>query len=232
MSRAARLLALMQALRRRRHPVSGAELAQELGISLRTLYRDIAELQAQGAEISGEAGVGYVLRPGFLLPPLMFAAEELEALMLGMRWVAERGDAALAQAARNALAKVAAVLPPDLRDSLAQTGLLVGPGDSLQATVDPGLIRQAIREERRLALAYTDRDGEASRRVVRPVALGFFDRALLLVAWCELRQDFRHFRMDRMVSAELLPGRYPQRRAALLKQWRETEGIELSDIWP
>src|SRR5690242_7496446 len=117
MSRAERLLDLIQILRRHRQPVAGAVLAQELGISLRSLYRDIATLQAQGAHIDGEPGLGYILRPGFMLPPLMFSEDEIEALVLGSRWVTERGDLRLADAARNALAKIAAVLPPDLREN-------------------------------------------------------------------------------------------------------------------
>jgi biotin operon repressor len=128
MSRAQRLLDLIQALRGYRRPVSGATLAEALGISLRTLYRDIETLNAQGAHIDGEAGVGYVLRPGFMLPPLMFSEEEIEAIVLGSRWVANRADAELGAAARNALAKIAAVLPQDLKISLDTSSLLVGPG--------------------------------------------------------------------------------------------------------
>src|SRR3954470_21559892 len=115
MSRAERLLELMQVLRRHRRPVSGAQLARELDISLRTLYRDIASLQTQGAHIDGEPGMGSVLRPGFMLPPLMFSEEGLEALLLSSRWVADRADPELAAAARSLLAKVGAVLPADLR---------------------------------------------------------------------------------------------------------------------
>ena len=111
MSRAQRLLDLIQVLRRHRHPVSGATLAEATGVSLRTLYRDIELLKAEGAHIDGEAGVGYVLRPGFMLPPLMFSEEEIEALVLGSRWVHQRADRALADAAANVLAKIGAVLP-------------------------------------------------------------------------------------------------------------------------
>src|SRR5258708_4125118 len=125
MSRAARLLDLIQLLRRHRRPVSGRALAETLGISLRTLYRDVASLAAQCAAIDGEPGLGYILRPGFMLPPLMFSEEEIEALVLGSRWVAERGDDHLASAARNALAKIAAVLPDDLRAAADTTTLLV-----------------------------------------------------------------------------------------------------------
>ena len=128
MSRAERLLELMQALRRRRAPVAGAALADELGVSLRTLYRDIASLQAQGAAIEGEAGFGFVLKPGFTLPPLMFSLEEVEALALGARWVEGRADAGLAKAARDALAKIGAVLPPERAEALDWPTLLAGAG--------------------------------------------------------------------------------------------------------
>lgn len=226
MSRAERLLELMQCLRRRRHPVSGKALAGELGVSLRTLYRDIASLQAQGAHIEGEPGVGYVLQPGFLLPPLMFSAPELEALMLGARWVARRTDSELARDAHNALSKIAAVLPPDLRQSLHDSALLVGPSDAVQAGLDClPVLRRAIRQERKLLVRYRDQQERESERVIWPFALGFFDRVRMVSAWCELRQALRHFRVDRFLAMEPLEQRYPVRRQALLKQWREEQGI-------
>ncbi len=125
MSRTQRLFDLIQTLRRYRYPVSGKRLAEALGISLRTLYRDIATLQAQGASIEGEPGIGYILRPGFMLPPLMFSEEEIEALVLGSRWVARRTDKTLGLAATNVLAKIAAVLPEDLKHQLDFSGLLI-----------------------------------------------------------------------------------------------------------
>ncbi|PWC32230.1 YafY family protein [Azospirillum sp. TSO35-2] len=233
MSRAERLLDLMQVLRRHRQPVSGRALAAELGVSLRTLYRDIATLQAQGAAIEGEPGVGYLLRAGFLLPPLMFTEEEIEALVLGSRWVVDRGDSRLGGAARNALAKIAAVLPPDKRDGLDGSALLVGPGEPIGAgdksvaagDAELATIRAAIRSERKLELSYRDRDGSDSRRTVWPFALGFFDRVRVVVAWCELRQSFRHFRTDRIQALTLTDSRYPRRRQAMLKEWRAAEGI-------
>ena len=224
MSRAARLLDLIQILRRHRQPVSGKALADELGVSLRTLYRDIASLQAQGADIEGEPGLGYMLRPGFMLPPLMFSEEEIEALVLGSRWVGSRGDDRLGAAARNALAKIAAVLPADLREDLDASTLLVGPSDAIaRDTIDLGLIRKAIRAERKLSLLYSDAQGIASERIIWPFALGFFDRVRVVVAWCELRQDFRHFRADRIASLTTLDNRYPRRRQVLLKEWRTVE---------
>jgi predicted DNA-binding transcriptional regulator YafY len=220
-SRAQRLLDLIQVLRRHRHPVSGADLAAETGVSVRTLYRDIATLNAQGAKIDGEPGVGYLLRPGFMLPPLMFTEEEIEALVLGSRWVAKRTDAPLGAAARNALAKIAAVLPPDLKDDLDDSGLLVGPGAPIAAgDAELPTIRQAIRTERKLKIAYADASGAQTRRTVWPFALGFFDRVRVVAAWCELRRDFRNFRTDRIATLGLTDKRYPRRRQALLKEWR------------
>lgn len=221
MSRTERLLDLIQILRRHRYPISGASLAEELGISLRTLYRDIATLQAQGAEIEGEAGVGYVLRPGFLLPPLMFSSDEIEAIVLGSRWVADRADTGLKQAAQNALAKIAAVLPAELKNHLEMPGLLIAPGQVVESNdADFILIRKAMRQEKKLQLSYQDGVGSSSQRIVWPLALGFFEQVRILIAWCELRQDFRHFRADRIRQLEFLESRYPERRQILLKKWR------------
>lgn len=215
----------MQLLRRHRYPVPGAALASSLGVSLRTLYRDITELQSQGAHIEGAPGLGYVLKPGFMLPPLMFSEEEIEAIVLGSRWVAKRTDGALADAAANALAKIAAVLPADLRTSLEASTLLIGPGDPLPPMiVDLTDIREAIRAERKLHLSYRDEAGRLSERVVWPFALGFFDRVRMILAWCELRDDFRSFRADRIEAMTVADTRYPRGRRTLLKAWRETTG--------
>jgi len=226
MSRTERLLALLQLLRRHRRPVSGETIAAQLGVSLRTLYRDIATLHGQGAHIDGAPGLGYVLRAGSTLPPLMFSVEEIEALALGSRWVAQRGDERLAQAARDALARIAAVLPPELRHELDSQALLVGPGRPVTAG-DAGVaaIRLAIRHEHKLQIGYRDARGHDSLRTVWPFALGYFDQAQVIVAWCEQRQDIRHFRTDRVVSLAPLKERYPQRRQALLKAWRTQQGL-------
>lgn len=223
MSRSARLLDLIQALRRHRQPVAGRTLAGELGVSLRTLYRDIATLQAQGATIAGEPGVGYVLRPGFMLPPLMFSEDEIEALVLGSQWVSGRTDPRLAAAARNTLAKIAAVLPSDLVDQLETSGLMVVPGAVEPDGVDLGIVRRAIRSENKLAITYRDERGAETSRVIWPFALGYFERVRLVVAWCELRQGYRNFRSDRIVDWNETAERYPRRRQALLKEWRAAE---------
>lgn len=226
MSRTERLLDLIQLLRRHRVPVTGPALADELGISIRTLYRDIATLQAQGADIQGEPGLGYVLRPGFTLPPLMFSADEIEALVLGSRWVARRAeDPRLGDAAANALSKITAVLPDELRDSVDGSNLLVGGGEVIPAQVDLSVIRLAIREQKKLVIAYRNAGGTVTERTIWPFAIGFFDRVRVVIGWCELRTDYRHFRLDRIERMEALFERYPRRRAAMLKEWREREGI-------
>jgi predicted DNA-binding transcriptional regulator YafY len=208
-------------LERRR---AGAALAEELGISLRTLYRDVETLKAEGAHIEGEPGVGYVLRPGFMLPPLMFSEEEIEALVLGSRWVSERADATLGQAARNALAKIGAVLPGDLRDRLDDSGLLIGRGETVPSAIELPQIRDAIRRERKVRIRYVDVEGAETRRIIWPIALAFFERVRVVVAWCELREDFRHFRTDRIAALKPSDARYPKRRQALIKDWRLKEG--------
>jgi len=200
-------------------------LAQSLGISLRTLYRDIATLQEQGARIEGEAGVGYLLRPGFVLPPLMLTEEEIEALVLGSRWVMHRGEKALGEAAESALSKIAAVLPAEGRHLLDSTNLLPGPvAEAPTSEIDLQQLRQAIRSERKLQIEYQSLKGSASSRVLWPFALGYFDQFRVLVAWCELRQAIRHFRTDCIRSLVMLDQRYPPRRQALLDAWREQDG--------
>lgn len=222
MSRTDRLFGLLQSLRRRRRPVSGAELAAEAGVSLRTLYRDMATLQGMGAEIDGEPGIGYVLKPGFLMPPLMFSDEEIQALALGARWVARRTDADLSQAARNAMAKIASVLPKDLHRKLEDEALIIGPGWEKPLAVGLDTLRLSLNQERKLALSYRDEKGARTQRVVWPVVLGFFETTRVLAAWCELRGGFRHFRTDRIEAAELLPDRLPRPRRILTAEWRKT----------
>lgn len=203
--------------------MSGQALAAELGVSLRTLYRDIATLQAQGAMIEGAPGLGYVMKPGYMLPPLMFAPEEIEALALGLRWVADRGDVGLSAGARDAMAKIGAVLPAPLRRELEASALLVGARvkPSPATAVAPDSLRAAIRAECKLRIVYRDPQGVQSERVIWPFVLVYFEEARVLSAWCELRGDFRNFRSDRISEAKMLDARYPQRRQALLKTWHQ-----------
>jgi predicted DNA-binding transcriptional regulator YafY len=231
MSRTERLLALIQKLRRHRRPVTGRELALEMSVSVRTVYRDLQTLIRQGAPIEGERGIGFILRPGFLLPPLMFRDEEIEALVLGVRWVAQQSDAALARAAQDALAKVTTVLPENLKERAEYAGLYPIPAEArVQDAVDPGALREAIRLERKMRILYRDEKGRESRRVVWPLALAFFERVRVLVAWCEMRSAFRHFRTDRIVAASITQEPLPRRRRMLLREWRSREGIPDGDI--
>lgn len=223
MSRATRLLNLLQSLRRRRRPVTAEELAAELGVSVRTVYRDVAALAEQGASIEGAAGLGYMLRPGFFLPPLRFTEDELDALILGLRLVAQRGDESLGAAAEDALSKVAAVLPKEDSHAAATSGLLAAP--RAQETPHLAVVREAIRDEQTLRLSYVDKKGRASDRVVWPVAIGFFEAAEVLAAWCETRRDFRHFRLDRIQDAAPTGARIPRHRRVLLADWRAREGL-------
>lgn len=226
-SRSSRLLHLVQALRRHRRPVTSNELALELEVSRRTILRDIETLRGQGASIDGEAGVGYQLRPGFLLPPLMFNVDELEAIVLGLRLVEHQGDNALENAAIDVIAKLRAVLPRDLRQLLDESGLIAGPPPKRPtAHVPTPRIRETIRLSHKAKIAYEDAHGMPSERVIWPLGLSFFDRLHIVIAWCELRDGFRCFRVDRIARWEHLRDRIPQSRLGLLAQWREQEGIE------
>jgi len=226
MTRTSRLFQLMDALRGNRRPVTASALAAQLGVSERTIYRDIQALAQLGAPVDGSAGVGYMLRSGFFLPPLMFDADEMEALVLGARWVRHQGDRGLSVAADRALAKIATATPRDLRDQMAEMSLWVPVGPQ-PVPADPFVqpAREAIRRQCKLRIAYRDEQGAASERVVWPFALAFFQERRVMAAWCELRDAIRHFRVDRIVQAELSSERYPSPRHALLRQWRQLYDI-------
>jgi predicted DNA-binding transcriptional regulator YafY len=217
-----RLFSVMDALRRHRRPVTAAQLAEEQGVSVRTLYRDVQTLIGLGAPIDGEAGVGYMLKPGFFLPPLMFSPEELEALVLGARWVEAQPDDGLAAAARNALGKIATASPDDLRDRIKDTGLwpvMIRGRDEPKPVL--GLIRAAMRNEKALHIAYADETGKTTERDIWPVQLAYYEGKQIIAAWCCLRQAFRNFRTDRLVEVTETENRFGRRRLQLSKEWRE-----------
>jgi predicted DNA-binding transcriptional regulator YafY len=220
LSRSSRLLALLQALRRRRQPVTAAVLAQELEVSERTIYRDLSELATQGAPIQGEAGIGYVLRPGLFLPPLMLSEDETDAVLLGLRYVDQRGDEVLTRSAENARAKIMAVLSPEMREAASAPLTIPGPdGKTFPKNAVPlGTLRSAIRMKRKLAIDYVDGPGRHTHRVVWPIHLGFMDEARVVVGRCEMRGAFRFFRTDRILSA-VLGDRYPRRRSDLVREF-------------
>ena len=211
MRRADRLFQIIQILRRARRAVTAEALAVELEVSVRTVYRDVAELVSQRVPIEGAAGVGYLLREGFDLPPLMFTEDELDALLIGTRIVKSWADSELGRAAADVLAKIAAVVPRDRRARIESLGLVAPPsGRRPEIAIDMAALRRCIREERTVHMDYLDLKGAATVRTLRPMTLAFFPPVWLLLSWCELRQDFRAFRIDRIASIEFLPERYPQ----------------------
>lgn len=224
MRRADRLLQIIQVLRRGSGPTTAAALAEELEVAPRTIYRDMVTLQAARVPIEGEAGVGYVLKAGYDLPPMMFTADEIEALVLGARMVVERGDPELSRAARDVLAKVETVVPGKVADQMWKAALLVphpfeqgvGFGDHVP------MIRRAIRDSRKLAITYTGANNEQSERTIWPLGLYLFSHATLVCAWCEQRGDYRAFRSDRVTRCEALAGRFDPRGGALMKEFLAT----------
>jgi predicted DNA-binding transcriptional regulator YafY len=208
MRRADRLFRIVQLLRAGRL-LTARTLAEKLGVSQRTIYRDVQDLQLNGMPILGEAGVGYTLRRDYDLPPLMFDSREITALVLGSRMVAAWGDAELASAAKDALRKIEAVLTPELQNRIDAVPLYVPDFSfrrqnqgSARDTLES--LRQAIDQTRVLHVSYADEAGNASERRLRPLALLFWGSVWTLVAWCELRVDFRTFRVDRFVSLQML----------------------------
>lgn len=222
--RADRLFQIIQILRGARRPVTARRLAEELEITPRTVYRDIADLVAQRAPIRGEAGVGYVLDASYDMPPLMLTPNEIEAAVLGAQWVAERGDPALARGARDLIAKIRDVVPEHLRPMILQAAVVAPcliPQDP--DPLDLERLRAAVRDQRKLRIHYRDTEGRQSDRIVWPVAVAYFQAVRLLVGWCELRAAFRHFRTDRIESVEFLAERYPQSAKSLHAVWRAEE---------
>lgn len=223
MARSHRLFDLMQVLRRHRRTVSGQALARELGVSLRTIRRDVATLQGMGADIDGEAGVGYILRPGFLLPPMSFTEEEILALATGAKWVSRQTDARLALAVTNALAKINAVLPPDMRSVFDDDTIYVGHSLKGSTHLDLSEIRRALREQRKLRIKLSLEHAPEDEQVIWPIMLGFIEAKRFVAAWCELDEQFRVIGMDDITSAEVLAERYLRSRRLLVKEWRALE---------
>lgn len=224
MRRTERLFQIIQILRSSQTPKTGRALADELEISLRTLYRDMAELIAQRVPIIGEAGTGYVLSDGYDMPPLMLTADELEVAVLGAAWVASRGDPSLARSARDLVTKLMQAVPSELQPVILDAGLKpVSFRPVVLDTIDSGKLRRAIRERQKIVITYKTQSGQISTRVVWPLFLAYMEEVRLIVSWCEKRRDFRHFRTDRVQSLEDLPEKYPEHRATLLKRWKDVQ---------
>jgi predicted DNA-binding transcriptional regulator YafY len=222
MRRADRLFHIVQLLRRHRH-TTAAKLADRLEVSERTVYRDVRDLVATGVPIEGEAGVGYRLGKDFDLPPLMFSFEEVQALVLGARMVETWADDELRQAARRVLDKVQVVVPDDARRQMDDTALF-----ALSFRVDDGtratmrVLRRAVNERAVVALDYTDRDGTASERRVRPLGLYFWGPTWTLAAWCELRKAHRSFRLDRIANVTRTADRFEAEPPCTLQAYIES----------
>jgi predicted DNA-binding transcriptional regulator YafY len=229
MRRAQRLFQIIQILRRATGPLTAAALAEELEVSKRTVYRDVAELIGQRVPVEGEPGFGYLLRPGYDLPPLMLTRDEIEAIVLGAQWVMDRNDKVLAGAARNVIAKIVDVIPHQLKPYALEPSLGPRPvASDYNEAIDPGMIRSAVRDGRKLQMRYRDDAGVESERTVWPVILGYSDTARMLVAWCELRAAFRHFRTDRIIQANLLEphGTKPTELRLRWQAWRASLGFD------
>jgi predicted DNA-binding transcriptional regulator YafY len=222
MRRADRLFQIIQVLRRGRGPVTADAIAEELETSKRTIYRDIADLMGQRVPIRGEAGIGYVLEGGFDLPPLMLTPDEIEAAVLGAQWVTLRGDAALARAAQDLIAKIGAAVPERLRPFALEPATRAAPNRNVVPDgLDMAQVRRAIHAAKKIRLTYRDEQERETERTVWPFAVGYHETVRLMIAWCELRKDFRSFRTDRVADACFLEERYPERAATLRARWRK-----------
>jgi predicted DNA-binding transcriptional regulator YafY len=220
MRRADRLFDIIQVLRTAAHPVTAAALADQLEVTVRTIYRDIAALQASRVPIEGAAGLGYVLRRGFDLPPLMFTTEEVDAIAVGVRLLRRLRDPKLQQAAESVLAKLSVVVPQPLQSQLVAAPVYVSEGSAPAASgIDFSELRSAIHDTRKMSIAYVDESGRHTRRTIWPLAMAYYVDATLLGAWCELRSDFRHFRVDRISAARLLDERFHQQSGELIAEW-------------
>ena len=220
MRRSERLFAIIQMLRGRRRPLTAQELAAELEVGTRTIYRDMAELTAQGVPVRGEAGTGYVIDAGYDLPPLKLTPDELEAALLGAAWVAQRGDATLARGARSLIDKLTESVPKHLRLEMRDAHLR--PARARNGTsdgVDIAPIRAAIRERLKVEITYSDNAAKPTKRVIWPFTVAYMEDVRIIVAHCELREDIRHFRSDRIRTARVLDAEYPETHRALRKRW-------------
>ncbi|WP_158926362.1 YafY family protein [Acidisphaera sp. S103] len=224
MRRADRLFDVIQALRSAKGPITAAALADQLEVTVRTVYRDVATLQARRVPIEGAAGIGYVLRRGFDLPPLMFTTEEVDAIAVGVRLVRRLRDPSLQDAAASVLAKIAVVLPDQARAYLDAAPFYVAEGRTpVSNGVDLSEIRSAIRDTRKIRLEYVDEQDRRTRRTIWPIALAYYVNATLVAAWCETRVDYRHFRADRIENLTILEEHYPPDGGKLMAGWLALE---------
>lgn len=221
MGRSSRLFEIIQLLRHASAPVSARAIANTLEVSKRTVYRDIVTLQAMHVPIAGEAGVGYVMQAGYDLPPLMFTAEEVEAIVVGLSLIGRTRDADLQAAASRVSRKIADVLPDAADSRIDGSPLHVSHWNAIPpSVVEYRVMRQAIREEQKLHLHYQDAEARSTERTIRPLALVYYVDSVVLAAWCELREDFRHFRADRMTACRMTETSFRGESGLLREKWR------------
>jgi predicted DNA-binding transcriptional regulator YafY len=220
MRKASRLFEIIQILRLARRPMTAARMAASLEVTVRSIYRDIVALQAMGVPVEGERGLGYILRPGFHLPPLMVSIEEAEAIVVALGFIERTGDRELIRAARQANRTIAAALPAPLRQALRADALHAwGPVSPAPAGIALAVIRRSIRDEQKLELVYRDEAGRETRRLVRPIALIYYAEGATIVAWCELREGIRNFRAERIVTGEPVDAHFRGEGDGLRRQW-------------
>lgn len=220
MRKASRLFEIIQTLRLAPSPVTAARIAEQLEVSPRSVYRDIAALQGMRVPIEGGRGIGYVLRPGFTLPPLMFTIEEMEAVALASALLERTGDHELKRAARRLNAKIAAAVPEPLRRALDGKAIHAwGPVAASPAGIDLAMVRRAIRDERMIRIDYRDGVGRETERTIRPIALIYYSEAANIVAWCELRQALRQFRAERVRASSALAEFFLGEGDAMRRAW-------------
>lgn len=221
MRRGDRLFEIIEILRRSNSPISAEAVGKELGVTKRTVYRDTAALIAQGVPIHGEAGVGYVLEPGFHMPPLMLSADEIEAAILGALWVQSRGEPELASAAAKLISKIETVAPQRLQTFFVEPAVSVAPVEPPTEGMASSEVRRAIRQRKKIKILYTDNNGQASERVIWPILLGYRDVGRIVAAWCELRDGFRYFRTERIGEVDVLDEKIPRRMDLLKADWNK-----------
>jgi len=230
MSRSTRMFEVIQLLRSANQPITAQAIAEELEVNKRTVYRDIAALQAMRVPIDGEAGIGYIMRQGYDLPPLMFNAEEFEALKLGLSLLRRTGDKALEKTAESVMRKIANAAPVAKRSDVFDVPVFASCWHTIpESEVNPQLIRNCIRDEYKIEFDYHDQHDAMTHRIVLPLALLYYIEVVVVAAWCELRNDFRHFRLDRMNECAVSEQRFTESSEDLRQRWRAMHDLN-SDI--
>jgi predicted DNA-binding transcriptional regulator YafY len=218
--RSTRMFEIIQLLRRAKQPLTAGAMAAQLEVTKRTVYRDIAALQAMRVPIEGEAGIGYLMRPGFDLPPLMFTAEEVEAISVGLALLGRTGDRGLVKAAQQAGQKIASILPQASRSGFEGSHLRTSTWHAMpECRIDPAILREAIRAEAKLAIHYEDGTGRCTERIIQPLAIIYYIEVAIIAAWCEWRSDFRHFRIDRIAACTPTGAHFTGTGEALRQRW-------------